>query len=56
MAHSTEIYWISELRPSSGILNTRKQAFRKLDLLPCSGEGRKTRTLLGPLGRANFNH
>jgi hypothetical protein len=27
--------------------------FRKLDLFPCSGEGKKTPTLLGPLERAD---
>jgi hypothetical protein len=41
-----EIYCSSVLCPS----------FRKLDLFPFSGEGRKTPTLLGPLERANLNH
>jgi hypothetical protein len=30
--------------------------FRKLDLFPFSGEGRKTPTLLGPLETATLNH
>jgi hypothetical protein len=30
--------------------------FRKLDLFPSSGDGKKTPTLLGPLERADLNH
>jgi hypothetical protein len=43
--------WVYGLCLSSG--NT---TFRKLDLLPSSGEARETPTLLDPLERANLNH
>jgi hypothetical protein len=48
-------FWtLSIVRKSKKLDNT---TFRKLDLLPSSGEGgRGTPTLLGPLDRANFNH
>jgi hypothetical protein len=49
-------HWVSEIRPSSGILNVRKRNVSGLDLFPSSDEGRETPTLLGPLERANFNH
>jgi hypothetical protein len=35
---------------------TKNSAFRKLDLIPSSGEGMEISTLLGPLERANHNH
>jgi hypothetical protein len=48
-------HWVSELCPSSGILNTRKHNFRKLDVFPFSGEEWETPTLLGPVEKANLN-
>jgi hypothetical protein len=44
---STRISEVSELRPSSGFLNTTNTIFRELHLFPSSGEGRQTPTLLG---------
>jgi hypothetical protein len=54
MVCNAQNYWVSGLCPSSGILNTTEKTFRKLDLFPSSGEGKKTPTLLGPLERANL--
>jgi hypothetical protein len=45
---ASQIYWGSGLCAESGI-KRMVQAFRKLDLFPFSGVGRKTPTLLGPL-------
>jgi hypothetical protein len=45
----------SGLCPLSGILETKKHKFRKLDRFPSLGEGRKTPTRLGPLERANLS-
>jgi hypothetical protein len=39
MVYNTQIFWIFELCPSSGILETRKHNVSKLDLFPFSGEG-----------------
>jgi hypothetical protein len=41
-------YWGFGLFPSSDILENRKTAFRKLDLIPSSGEGEKTPTSRKP--------
>jgi hypothetical protein len=48
--------WISELCPASGILNTRKHNVFETRLFSSSGEGRETRTLLGPLKGVNITH
>jgi hypothetical protein len=42
MVYNTQNYWVSELCPSFGILNTRKQMLWKLDLFPSLGEGGDT--------------
>jgi hypothetical protein len=55
MVHNTQNYWFLRLCLSSGILETKKQTFRKLDLFPSSGGG-KTTTQMGPLETANINH
>jgi hypothetical protein len=47
-------YWDLGLCPSSGILTNT--AFRKWDLLPSSGAGWETSTLLGPLEWGNPNY
>jgi hypothetical protein len=47
-------YWDFGRCPSSGIL--KNTTFRKLDLLPSSGEGVETPTLFGRLERANLSH
>jgi hypothetical protein len=49
-------YWASGLCPSSRILNPIKHNISEMDLLPSTGEGRETPTLMGPLERANINH
>jgi hypothetical protein len=55
MVYNTQNCWVSRLCPSSGKLGNT--AFRKLALLPSSGEGGgKVSTLLGPLESANLNH
>jgi hypothetical protein len=54
MVYNTRNYWGFGVCPSSGIV--KNTPFRKLDLLPSSGERVKTPTLLGPLERANLNH
>jgi hypothetical protein len=38
MLYSTQSYWASGLFSSSGVLGNRNTTFRKLDLLPSSGE------------------
>jgi hypothetical protein len=53
---SHQNYWVFGLFRLSGIRETRKQDFRKLDLFPSSGVGGKTPNQLGPLDRANLNH
>jgi hypothetical protein len=52
MKSNTHNFWGSGLFPSIGILKSRRHNVSKMDLLPSSGEGRKTPTLLGPLERA----
>jgi hypothetical protein len=39
MVYNTQDYWVFGLCPSSDILKTQKNTFRKLDLFPSSGEG-----------------
>jgi hypothetical protein len=39
----------------SSVRYSKNTTFRKLDIFPSSGEGRKTLTLLGSLERANLN-
>jgi hypothetical protein len=64
----TRNHWVPALCPSSGILNTRKHNFRKLDLfspqlgretgsvsLPSWG-GREDTCSVGPLKKPKFNH
>jgi hypothetical protein len=46
-------HWVSGFLPSFGILNTIEHNVSKLDLLPSSGEGKETPTVLGTLERAN---
>jgi hypothetical protein len=48
-----QVYWISELCPSSEILYNRRLGVS--DQLLSSGVGRETPTLLGPLERSQFN-
>jgi hypothetical protein len=48
-------FWTLSIVRKSKILDNT--TFRKLDLLPSSGEGGgETPTVLGPLDRANLNH
>jgi hypothetical protein len=54
MGYNTRNCWLSGLRASSGVPNTRKH--NVLDLFPPLGYGGGAPTLLGPLERANFNH
>jgi hypothetical protein len=57
MMYNTQDYWVFGPWPSPGILKTQKNTlFWKLDMLPSSGEGWETPTLLGLLERANLNH
>jgi hypothetical protein len=46
MVYNTQNYWISELCPSSCILKTKKNTFRKLASVPSSGKRRETPNLL----------
>jgi hypothetical protein len=46
-------YWVSELGPTSSILNTGKPNVSEIGSV--SGEVRKTPTLFDPLQRSNFN-
>jgi hypothetical protein len=46
MVYNTQNHWVPGFCPKSGILNTRKHKFRKLDPFPSSGEGRKKPTLM----------
>jgi hypothetical protein len=46
---------VSGLYPLSENLNTRQHNVLILDLIPSSGEGRESPTLLGPLNRANLS-
>jgi hypothetical protein len=48
-------YWVFGLCPSPSTLKLEYTTFRRLDLLPSSGEG-EAPTLLGPLESANLNH
>jgi hypothetical protein len=57
MVYKTQNYWVFGLFPSLGILELENTTFRKLDLFPFSGVwGKKTRTQLGPLERANLSN
>jgi hypothetical protein len=56
MVYNTQSYWVFQLRPSSGILKTRKHNVSEtgsVSVLRWMGE---TLTLLVPLERANVNH
>jgi hypothetical protein len=55
MMYNTQKYWVSGLRPWSGILNTTTQRFGNW-MFPSPGEGEGTHTLLGPLERTDRNH
>jgi hypothetical protein len=35
-------HWVSELRPTSGVLKLENTTLRKLHLVPSSGEGKET--------------
>jgi hypothetical protein len=47
-------HWVSGLRPSPGILNTRKQSFGNY-LVPPSGEVKETPALFDPLEESDLN-
>jgi hypothetical protein len=50
-------YWDFGFCPLSEVLNISKNTtFRKLDVLPSSGDGMETHALLGVLERADFGH
>jgi hypothetical protein len=57
MVYNTQNYWVFQLFPSSGILESRKHDVLEtgsLSILRWKGE--KTPTQLSPLERANLNH
>jgi hypothetical protein len=56
MMYNTQDYTVSELCPSSGILNTRKHNVSETYVIRSSGEGKETPSLMGPLETANLNH
>jgi hypothetical protein len=58
MVYNFQRYWVFGLYPSSWLLKNKLRnntTFRKLDLFPSSGEGKKP-ILLDPLESASLNH
>jgi hypothetical protein len=58
MVYNIQNYWVFGLCPSFGILKTREHNFSEtwsLSILRWEGGG-ITRTLLGPLDKANISH